>query len=48
MVIHDCIYMYIYSDSVLSKTAIFLKKEGTQREIFNESTRGSSLREANV
>ena len=34
--------------SVLSKTAIFPKKEGRKREIFNESARGSSLREANV
>ena len=38
----------IMSDSVLSKTAIFPKKEGRKREIFNESARGSSLREANV
>jgi len=36
------------SDSVLSKTAIFPKKEGRKREIFNESARGSSFREANV
>jgi len=36
------------SDSVLSKTAIFPKKEGRKREISNESARGSSLREANV
>jgi len=35
----------IISGSVLSKTAIFLKKEGRKREI---SARGSSLREANV
>ena len=38
----------ITSDSVLSKTAIFPKKEGRKREISNESARGSSLREANV
>jgi len=36
------------SDSVLSKTTIFLKKERRKREISNESARGSSLREANV
>jgi len=36
------------SNSVLSKTAIFPKKEGRKREISNESSRGSSLREANV
>ena len=36
------------SDSVSSKTAIFPKKEGMKREIFNEYARGSSLREANV
>jgi len=35
------------SDSVLSKTAIFPKKEGRKRELSNESARGSSLREAN-
>jgi len=34
-----------YSDSVLSKTAIFPKKEGRKREISNESARGSSLHE---
>jgi hypothetical protein len=38
----------ITSDSVLSKTAIFPKKEGKKREISDESARGSSLREANV
>ena len=32
----------------LSKTAIFPKKEGSKREISNESARGSSLRKANV
>ena len=47
------VYLYIYihryiNDSVLSKTAIFPKKEGRKREISNESARGSSLREANV
>ena len=36
------------SESVLSNTAIFPKKEGRKREISNESARGSSLREANV
>ena len=36
------------SDSVLSKTAIFPKKQGRKREISNESARCSSLREANV
>jgi len=36
------------SESVLSKTAIFPKKEGRNREISNEPARGSSLREANV
>jgi len=36
------------SDSVLSKTGIFPKKEGRKREISNKSTQGSSLREANV
>ena len=38
----------ITSGSVLSKTAIFPKNEGRKREISNESTRGSSLHEANV
>jgi len=38
----------ITSGSVLSKTAMFPKKEGRKREISNESARGSSLREANV
>ena len=43
------VHMNAYiSDSVLSKTAIFPKKEGRKREIPNESARGSSLREANV
>jgi len=36
------------SDSVLSTTAIFPKKEGRKREISNDSARGSSLRKANV
>ena len=35
------------SGSILSKTAIFPKKEGRKREISNESAR-SSLREVNV
>jgi len=35
-------------NSVLSKTAIFPKKEGRKREISNESSWGSSLPEANV
>ena len=43
-----CINTYTYSDVVLSKTAIFPKKERRKREISNESARGSSLREANV
>ena len=43
-----CVTVCHISDSVLSKTAIFAKKEGRKREIFNESARGSSLREANV
>jgi len=38
----------ITSGSVLSKTAIFPKKEGRKREISNESARGSSPRKANV
>jgi len=40
--------VFTKSDSVLSKTAIFPKKEGRKREISNESARCSSLREANV
>jgi len=36
------------SGSVLSKTAIFPKKQGRKREISNESARGWSLWEANV
>jgi len=36
------------SGSVLSKTAIFPKKQGRKREISNESALGWSLREANV
>ena len=36
------------SGSILSNTAIFPKKEGRKGEIFNESVRSSSLREANV
>jgi len=36
------------SESVLSKTAIFHKKEGRKCGISNESARVSSLREANV
>jgi len=36
------------SDSVLSKTAIFVKKEGRKRKISNESARDSSRRKANV
>jgi len=38
----------ITSGSVLSKTAIFPKKQGRKRDISNESTRGWSLQEANV
>jgi hypothetical protein len=38
----------ITSGSVLSKTAIFPKKQGRKREISNESARCSSLREANI
>jgi len=38
----------VTSNSVLSKTAIFPKKEGRKHEISNESARGSSLREPNV
>jgi len=37
-----------WSGSVLSKTAIFPKKQGRKREISNESARGWLLREANV
>ena len=53
MYLYTCIVTYMYSnkyirDSVLSKTAIFPKKEGRKREISNEFARGSSLREANV
>jgi len=43
-----CVVGCHYSDSVLSKTAIFPKKDGRKREISNESARGSSLCEANV
>jgi len=46
--IHIYIYAYVSSDSVLSKTAVFPKKEGRKREISDESTRGWPLREANV
>ena len=38
----------VTSNSVLSKTAIFPKKEGRKREISDESARGPSLCEANV
>ena len=41
-----CIYTYMYiyiSDSVLSKTAIFPKKEGRKREISNESAHTKTL-----
>jgi len=37
----------ITSGSILSKTAIFPKKEGRKREISNEAARGSSTHEAN-
>ena len=40
--------LHSLSDSVLSKTGIFPKKEGRKREISNESARGSSLRQANA
>ena len=47
--INAYIHIYIYiSGSVLSKTAIFPKKQERKREISNESARGWSLREANV
>ena len=38
----------MHGGSVFSKTAIFPKKEGRNREISDESARGSSLRKANV
>jgi len=40
--------VFARSGSVISKTAIFPKKQGRKREISNESARGSSLRKANV
>jgi len=43
-----CIDTHVTSESVLSKTSIFPKKERRKREISNESARGSSLREVNV
>jgi len=42
------LHLYSLSDSVLSKTAIFPKKEGRKREISNESVLGSSLRQAHA
>jgi len=46
--VFQVVHVTSVSDSVLSKTAIFPKKEERKREISNESAQGSSLCEANV